>query len=63
MQISQRHGTSVYAQINDGLSLDRFKGNSYDGGIATGKYTVQQSSTAPDGFPFFVSNIFSINSR
>jgi len=50
MQVSQRHGTSVYAQINDGLSLDRFKGNSYDGGIATGKYTVQQSSTAPDDF-------------
>jgi hypothetical protein len=50
MQVSQRHGTSVYSQINDGLSLDRFKGNSYDGGIATGKYTVQQSSTAPDDF-------------
>ena len=50
MQISQRRGTDVYAQINDELSLDRFKGNSYDGGIATGKYTVQQSSTAPDDF-------------
>lgn len=50
MQVSQRHGTSVYSQINDGLNLDRFKGNSYDGGIATGKYTVQQSSTAPDDF-------------
>jgi len=50
MQISQRYGTSVYTQVNDGLSLDRFKGNTYDGGIATGKYTVQQSSTAPDDF-------------
>jgi len=50
MQVSQRHGSNVYAQINDGLSLDRFKGNTYDGGIATGKYTVQQSSTAPDDF-------------
>jgi len=52
MAISQRHGSNVYAQINDGYSLDRFKGNSYDGGLTTGKYTVQQSTTSPDGFSF-----------
>ena len=52
MAISQRHGSNVYAQINDGYSLDRFKGNSYDGGLTTGKYTVQQSPTSPDGFSF-----------
>ncbi len=52
MQISQRYGSTVYAQINDGYSLDRFKGNSYDGGLTTGKYTVQQSTTSPDGFSF-----------
>jgi hypothetical protein len=52
MAISQRLGSTVYAQINDGYSLDRFKGNSYDGGLTTGKYTVQQSTTSPDGFSF-----------
>ena len=50
MQVSQRHGTSVYSQVNSGFNLDRFKGNSYDGGAATGKFTVQQSSTVPNDF-------------
>lgn len=50
MQVSQRHGTSVYAQINSAYNLDRFRGNSFDGGATTGKFTVQQSSTAPDDF-------------
>lgn len=50
MQIDQRNGGSSYAQINSAYSLDRFRGNSYDGGAATGKFTVIQSSTAPDDF-------------
>ena len=50
MQVDQRNSGSSYAQINDELSLDRFKGNSFDGGAATGKFTVIQSSTAPDDF-------------
>jgi len=50
MQLDQRNNGSSYAQINSQYSLDRFRGNSYDGGAATGKFTVQQSSTAPDDF-------------
>jgi len=50
MQLDQRNSGSSYAQINSKYNLDRFRGNSYDGGAATGKFTVQQSSTAPDDF-------------
>lgn len=50
MQIDQRNGGSSYAQINSEYNLDRFRGNSFDGGATTGKFTVQQSSTAPDDF-------------
>ena len=50
MQVDQRNSGSSYAQINSAYSLDRFRGNSYDGGAATGKFTVIQSSTAPDDF-------------
>ena len=50
MQLDQRNSGSSYAQINSEYNLDRFRGNSYDGGAATGKFTVIQSSTAPDDF-------------
>jgi hypothetical protein len=50
MQVDQRNGGSSYAQINSAYNLDRFRGNSFDGGATTGKFTVQQSSTAPDDF-------------
>ena len=50
MQVDQRNSGSSYAQINSQYSLDRFRGNSCDGGAATGKFTVIQSSTAPDDF-------------
>ena len=48
MQVDQRNSGSSYAQINDKLSLDRCKGNSFDGWSATGKFTFIQASTAPD---------------
>ena len=51
MQIRQRHSGS-YSQINSKYSFDRFRGNSFDGGAATGKFTVQQSTTAPDDFAY-----------
>ena len=50
MQIDARNNGSSYAQINSQYNLDRFRGNSFDGGATTGKFTVQQSSTAPDDF-------------
>lgn len=50
MQFDARNGGSSYAQINSEYNLDRFRGNSFDGGATTGKFTVQQSSTAPDDF-------------
>ena len=50
MQVDQRNSGSSYAQINSEYNLDRFRGNSFDGGATTGKFTVQQSSTAPDDF-------------
>ncbi len=50
MAIDQRNGGSSYSQINSSYSLDRFRGNSYDGGATTGKFTVQRSSTTPDNF-------------
>ena len=48
--IDQRNGGGSYSQINSSYSLDRFRGNSYDGGATTGKFTVQRSSTTPDNF-------------
>ena len=51
MQIRQRHSGS-YSQINSKYSFDRFRGNSFDGGATTGKFTVQQSTTAPDDFAY-----------
>jgi len=50
MAIDQRNGGSSFAQTNGSYNLDRFRGNSYDGGATTGKFTVQQSSTTPDNF-------------
>ena len=50
MAIDQRNSGSSFAQTNGSYNLDRFRGNSYDGGAATGKFTVQQSSTTPDNF-------------
>jgi len=50
MIISQRNGTTATSQTNGSYSLDRWYSLSYDGSVATGKYTVTQSSTAPTGF-------------
>ena len=50
MAIDQRNSGSSFAQTNGSYNLDRFRGNSYDGGATTGKFTVQQSSTTPDNF-------------
>ena len=50
MAVDQRNSGSSFAQTNGAYNLDRFRGNSYDGGATTGKFTVQQSSTAPDDF-------------
>ena len=51
MQVRQRHNGS-YSQINGKYSFDRFRGNSFDGGATTGKFTVTQSTTAPDNFGY-----------
>ena len=50
MAVDQRNSGSSFSQTNGAYNLDRFRGNSYDGGATTGKFTVQQSSTAPDDF-------------
>ena len=50
MAVDQRNSGSSFAQTNGSYNLDRFRGNSYDGGATTGKFTVQQSSTTPDNF-------------
>ena len=50
MTIDQRNAGASYTQVNGLYSLDRWAGNSYDGGPAVGKFSVQQSATAPDGF-------------
>ena len=50
MAVDQRNSGSSFAQTNGSYNLDRFRGNSFDGGAATGKFTVQQSSTTPDNF-------------
>ena len=50
MRIDQRNAGASYTQVNGAYSLDRWAGNSYDGGAATNKFSVQQSTTAPAGF-------------
>jgi hypothetical protein len=50
MRIDQRNAGASYTQVNGVYSLDRWAGNSYDGGAATNKFSVQQSTTAPAGF-------------
>jgi len=50
MRIDQRNAGASYTQVNGAYSLDRWSGNSYDGGAATSKFSVQQSTTAPAGF-------------
>ena len=51
MRIDQRNAGASYSALDSTYGLDRWKLASWDGsGTATGKYTVQQSSTAPAGF-------------
>ena len=50
MRIDQRNAGASYTQVNGAYSLDRWAGNSFDGGAATNKFSVQQSTTAPAGF-------------
>jgi hypothetical protein len=50
MRIDQRNAGASYTQVNGVYSLDRWSGNSFDGGAAYTKYSVQQSTTAPAGF-------------
>jgi len=50
MRIDQRNAGTTVNQINGAFNLDRWSGNSYNGGAATGKFSVGQSGTAPTGF-------------
>ena len=50
MRIDQRNAGASYTQVNSAYNLDRWDGNSYNGGAATSKFSVQQSTTAPAGF-------------
>jgi hypothetical protein len=50
MVIDQRNAGASYTQVNGLYNLDRWAGNTYDGGAATNKFSVIQSSTAPTGF-------------
>lgn len=50
MRIDQRNAGGSYTQVNSQFSLDRWSGNSYDGGAATNKFSVIRSTTAPTGF-------------
>jgi len=50
MVFDQRNAGASYTQVNGVYSLDRWSGNSFDGGAAYNKYSVQQSTTAPAGF-------------
>jgi hypothetical protein len=50
MVIDQRNAGASYTQVNSAYNLDRWAGNSFDGGAAASKFSVQQSSTAPTGF-------------
>jgi hypothetical protein len=75
MRIDQRNAGASYTQVNDTYSLDRWKGNSFDGGAATNKFSVQRSATAPADFSNSLlvtslaatadnaSNIFNIEQR
>jgi hypothetical protein len=57
MVISQRNGTSSFAQTNGAYNLDRWYGFSFTGGATTGKYTVQQNAgsvTPPVGFKSYL---------
>jgi hypothetical protein len=51
LTIDQRNSGASYSALDSTYGLDRWKLASWDGsGTVTGKYTVQQSSTAPAGF-------------
>jgi hypothetical protein len=50
MVIDQRNAGASYTQVNGAYNLDRWAGNSYNGGAATNKFSVQRSATAPTGF-------------
>jgi hypothetical protein len=50
MVIDQRNAGTSYTQVNGLYNLDRWDGNSYNGGAATNKFSVIQSTTAPTGF-------------
>jgi hypothetical protein len=50
MVIDQRNAGVSYTQVNGLYNLDRWAGNTFDGGAATNKFSVIQSSTAPTGF-------------
>jgi len=50
MMIDARNAGASYTQVNGAYNLDRWAGNSYDGGVATNKFSVQRSTTAPAGF-------------
>jgi len=50
MVIDQRNAGVSYTQVNGLYNLDRWQGNTFDGGAATNKFSVIQSSTAPTGF-------------
>jgi len=50
IDIDQRNAGASYTQVNGQYSLDRWSGNSFDGGAAANKFSVIQSSTAPTGF-------------
>jgi len=75
MRIDQRNAGASYTQVNGVFNLDRWDGNTYDGGAAVNKYSVIQSSTAPTGFSNSLlvtslaatadgaSNIFNIEQR
>ena len=75
MVIDQRNAGASYTQVNGVFNLDRWNGNTYDGGAAVNKYSVIQSSTAPTGFSKSLlvtslattasaaSNIFNIEQR
>lgn len=50
MLIDQRNSGSSWNATNGGYGLDRWKVNSFNGGATTGIFSVQRSTTAPNGF-------------
>jgi hypothetical protein len=53
MVIDQRNAGASWSATNGSYSLDRWAANSYDGGVTTGKFTIQQNAgsiTPPAGF-------------